>query len=278
MIQRIVLLIAMVFSLGQSAMAKVGDCFPEKQNKLVYDIAGILQPNEIAALEDSLVRFSNATSNQIVVIIVDDLCGYDKSDYATELGDQWGIGQKEHDNGIVLLVKPKRNGEKGETFIAVGEGLEGAIPDATAFLIVSHELIPAFKQNNYFKGITDATTVLMQLARGEYSFENYNEKNAAKKGIGAGYIVLIVLVLIGLLMFFKVRQAQRYASLNHITFWAAWALLNQSTRGYNPSGGGYYRGGGGGWGGFSGGGSGGGGGFGGFGGGSFGGGGAGGDW
>lgn len=264
------LCIGLIFSFVLTKASDI-DCFPKKEERLVYDQTGTLTPDQIIALENKLVNFALQTSNQIVVVIVDDLCGYDKSQYATELGDTWQVGRADKDNGIVLLVKPKKNGEKGSTYIAIGEGLEGAIPDGSTFLIVDNELLPRFRQGDYFGGIENATNVLMELARGEYNIASYEQRYKKKNSIGTGYLVLITLLIIAFFMYFKVRQAKRYASLNGIGFWAAWALLNEVTR--NNRGGGHWGGGGGGFGG-----GGGGGGFGGFGGGSFGGGGAGGDW
>ena len=60
-------------------------------------------------LESALIEFSRETSNQILVVTVNDLCGYDKAEFTYGLGEKWGVGQKEFDNGIVLMVKPHGN-------------------------------------------------------------------------------------------------------------------------------------------------------------------------
>jgi uncharacterized protein len=261
-----------------SALHSQEECFPVKNDKkLIYDLSNVLPDANENELESKLAEFARTTSNQIVVVIVPDLCGYDKSVYATELGQKWGVGQEKQDNGIVLLVKPKTPEERGETFIAIGRGLEGAIPDASTYLIVENELIPFFKQGDYFGGINQATQVLMQLAGAEYSIQQYasaHEKPAAKKH-GWGPFVFILFIL-GMFFFFKSLQVRRYARRNGISWWSAFWLLNAAQTAHRGlfgdfSGG---RGGFGGWGG----GGGGGGGFGGFGGGGFGGGGSGGSW
>jgi uncharacterized protein len=115
------------------------ECFPTKKNKLVYDAADVLSSEEESILETRLVAFADSTSNQITVVIVPDLCGMDKAQFAIELGESWGVGQSQEDNGIVFLVKPKTIDSKGEIFIAVGRGLEGAIPDITAKQITDNE-------------------------------------------------------------------------------------------------------------------------------------------
>ena len=72
------------------------------------------------------------TSTQVYVVIVNDLAGYDISDFAVRIGEKWGVGQKGSDNGIVIAIKPKIGNERGQAYIAIGYGLEDVIPDATA--------------------------------------------------------------------------------------------------------------------------------------------------
>jgi uncharacterized protein len=247
------------------------ECFPKKENKLVYDDANLLSDGEESMLESMLVSFADSTSNQITVVLVPDLCGMDKAQFAIELGESWGVGQAKEDNGIIMLVKPKTPESKGEIFIAVGRGLEGAIPDITAKQIIDNECIPAFKNQSYYDGIYAGTRILMDLARGEYNSDEYAAKHTKRKKKGGVGIAILAMLLIAFVFLAKASQARRYAQTNQIGFWAAWALLNAASRSHR----GYYNNfssGRGGFGGYSGGG------FGGFGGGSFGGGGAGGSW
>ena len=250
------------------------ECFPKKENKLVYDVANLLNDGDESMLESMLVSFADSTSNQITVVIVPDLCGMDKAQFAIELGESWGVGQAKEDNGIVMLVKPKTPESKGEIFIAVGRGLEGAIPDITAKQIIDNECIPSFKKEAYYDGIYAGATVLMQLARGEYDSDAYASKHTKRKKKGGLGIALLALLIIALVFIAKAAQTKRYAQTNQIGFWAAWALLNAASRSHR----GYYNNFSSGRGGFGGFGGGGGGGFGGFGGGGFGGGGSGGSW
>ena len=86
-----------------------------------------------------------------MVVVVNDLCGMDKAMYATDLGQAWGVGRKGKDNGIVILIKPTGGKGQRRTFISVGYGLEGVIPDATAKLVVENEMIPNFKNRQFFR-------------------------------------------------------------------------------------------------------------------------------
>lgn len=234
---------------------------PRLYNNFSREFPDFLNEIEAKTLEKKLVDFEKATSNQIVVVIVDDLAGYEPWDYAAKLGDKWKIGQEKEDNGIVILIKP--TGGKGErkTFIAPGRGLEGAIPDYTCNEIVENELLPNFKNEAYAQGVNAAVDVLMSLAKGEYNSDQYAEKN--KDSIGTVIVVLIIIFVVVIILFGK-----KGGGGNGFTV---------GNRGHRSYGGGW-MGGFGGFGGFGGGSSGGGGGFGGFGGGSFGGGGSGGSW
>ena len=239
--------------------------------RLVNDFSGTLNSNDIARLEHKLVAFNDTTSTQITVVLVKDFAGYDKAQFADLLGEQWGVGQKGKDNGIVVLVKPKVADGKGEAFIAPGYGLGGAVPDAVAKRIVEEEMIPEFKNNNYYGGLDRGTNVLMELTAGEYSADDYMKRSDGG-GIGA-FVGLIIFIVIISWLLSRGRGMRNYTGRSSsLPFWTALFLANQmgnSSRGKW----GDFKSGGGSFGGSSGGG-----GFGGFGGGSFGGGGAGGSW
>lgn len=219
--------------------------------RLVVDYSGILSSSEKMALENKLVRFNDTTSNQILVILTNDLYGYGISEFADRIGDKWGVGQAEMDNGIVVVIKPKIGNNRGLAWIAVGHGLGGAIPDITAGQIVDFEMIPSFKNNDYYSGIDNATTVLMELAAGEYSSDEYSGsyRNALWE-----FSPLIIFFTLFFLILWLSRRSRTIGS-RRTSPWAAFWFGS------------------GGWGGSSGSG-----GFGGFGGGGFGGGGAGGSW
>lgn len=171
---------------------------PEPQ-RLVNDYAGLFTPAQTEALEQMLVAFDDSTSNQITVVTVKDLEGYEASEYATRIGLEWGVGSEKFDNGVVLLVKPRIGSSYGEVFIAVGYGLEGAIPDAYAKRIVENELIPHLSNGDYYAGVEAACEVLMKLASGEISELREDDDDSAffvALGIAALIFVLIVIIAI----------------------------------------------------------------------------------
>ena len=263
----LMLFVALFFSLTSNAQ----DEFPARPEppRLVNDFAGVLSTEQVASLENKLVNFYQKTSTQIAIVTVKSIAGYDKADYAQKLSEKWGIGQKGKNNGILILVKPKMAQERGEVFVAVGYGLEAVVPDAVAReALVGAELIPAFKQNDYFTGLDKSTDVLRSLTSGEFTADQYVKatKKGGKSGGPGGFIVILVILII---FFIFKRGSGNSRGLGTTQSFLGGMLLGNMLGGNH----------GGSWGGFSGGGgSSGGGGFGGFGGGSFGGGGAGGSW
>ncbi len=235
--------------------------------RLVNDFANILDKSQLDRLESDLVAFDKETSTQIVIVTVPDLAGYDKGDFAFRLGEKWGVGQKGKNNGIVILVKPKTTESSGQVFVATGYGLEGVLPDAIVNnAVVDNEMIPSFKENDYYGGLAKGANVIMQITRGEYSAEQYQQSVQP----GGGSIVFFILLFIFFFWIFGRKRRNRfYSPGKSLPFWLAMSMLS----GNRHSGGGSFGNFSSGRGGF-----GGGGGFGGFGGGSFGGGGAGGSW
>lgn len=240
------------------ALTGFGQEMPEPMSpkRIVNDFTGMFSSQELNALEQKLVNFNNSSSTQISVVTVKSLDGYDINDYAARLGEKWGIGQKGKDNGILVLVKPKVGREKGEVAISVGYGLEGVVPDAIASRIVRNEIIPAFQAGQYYAGVDKATSVLMDLSKGEYTADQYVEKS---KG-GFPFVILFALLFFILPLFTRRRRGYTAGS--------------STAAGVPPIFFGGFGGGGSSFGSFSGGS----GGFGGFGGGGFGGGGASGSW
>jgi uncharacterized protein len=232
--------------------------------RLVNDFAGVLSSSELQALESKLVAFNDSTSNQIAVVIVSDLQGYDKSEFAYKVAKDWGVGQSDFNNGLLVLVKTKTDESLGQIFIATGYGLEGAIPDIACADIIDREIIPHLRENDYYGGLNAGTDVLMSLASGEYNYDTYAGGGSSGSFPAVIFIIIIIAVII---MASAGNSNNKHIKKSGTSNLPLWLLLSMMGGGKSHGGS---------WGGFSGGSSGGG--FGGFGGGSFGGGGAGGSW
>ena len=242
----LVLLLVLIFGTGLQAQLPS----PSNPPRLVNDYTGTLSASQINTLEHKLVAYNDSTSTQILVLLVDDLQGYSIEQYATEIGHSWGVGQKDKGNGVVILVKPKKGSERGEVNISTGYGMEQYVTDATGKNIIEKEMIPAFKEGDYYTGIDNAVNVIMDLCSGKFTQDEYNDGEGLPGWLTLLFIIAVIIIFIK----FSNGSGQNYSGGGSRTIWI-------------PMGGGF-----GGGGGFSGGG------FGGFGGGGFGGGGASGSW
>jgi uncharacterized protein len=261
------LLLLLTVFVSICASAQIEKVVPSRPNppRLVNDFTGTLTGEQIQDLERKLVAYDDSTSNQVAVVILSTIGDYGVEEVGLKILRDWGVGGKQNNNGIVLLIAK----DDRKVRIEVGYGLEGAIPDVTAKSIINHDIVPAFKQQNYYRGIDDAVNDIMKAAAGEYKApQGYGSKKEKGSGIGA-LAIFIIIILVAI--FGGGRNRGGGMMSRRGSGWAGWWLLGSLMN----SGGSGWSGGGGGGGGWSGGG---GGGFGGFGGGSGGGGGASGSW
>lgn len=259
-----ILLVWMFCTLGLNA--SFSQEFPEQSSRLVNDYVGALSANQIAQLEEKLVTFDDSSSVQLAVVILNNTQGYEIADYAVRLAQKWGVGDKKYDSGIMLLVAL----EDRAVTIQTGYGIEGALPDVIAHRIIENEIKPAFRAEDYYQGLWNATDAIISYTKGEY---NPRERKNNQEGDGPSKVLVILAVIVIILLISRSGGDKNNGGGKVIggrgvsnIFW--WTLLNGGGHG-----GGGNRGGG-----FGGGSFGGGGGFGGFGGGGFGGGGASGRW
>jgi uncharacterized protein len=250
--------IILFFSFALMAVIAVSQQLPPKPATLVTDYTNTLSESDRQLLEKKLVAFNDSTSTQIAVVLIKSTGQYDINDYAVKLGRAWGVGQKDKNNGIVILVAITDH----KVSIQTGYGAEGAVPDATTSEIIQNDITPRFKAGDYYGGLDAATTDLMKSLRGEYKAAPVNDNSSA----GGGIFILIFIVVIVLIIIFRGRGGggQIYGGRGAAS--PFWWFLGGSMLGRGSSSG---------WGGGN---SGGGGGFGGFEGGSFGGGGSSGSW
>jgi uncharacterized protein len=269
-----VLLLAL-FALAAPASAQT---FPQLTGRVV-DQAEILRPEQELDLSTKSETLQAQTGRQFVVVTVKSLEGRPIEDYAYQLGRHWGIGQKEEDDGVILLVAPNER----KVWIATGYGAGAFLTDAVSGVIIREAILPHFKKNppDYGAGISaGADAIIKQMSlppeQAQANVAKARKQESARHEAGAGFLpVLFILIVLFILFssFARRQSGRRYRRRRgggidpFVVLWG----LNELSRSRGAGGGGF---GGGSWGG------GGGGGFGGFsgGGGSFGGGGAGGSW
>jgi uncharacterized protein len=125
----------------------------------VNDFAGVLTPDQRASLEERCRTVRQTTGAQLAAVVLKSLEGGQVDDFAVRLFKQWAIGQKDEQNGVLLLVAI----EDRQARIEVGYGLEPILPDALAGRILNEELFPAFKQQRYFDGLNAAIKRIAQI-------------------------------------------------------------------------------------------------------------------
>jgi uncharacterized protein len=146
-----------------AAAALASPALPPLSGRVV-DQAQILSPQVERRLDELLAAHERETSNQLVVATVRTLGDYEIADYAVELGRAWRLGQAGRDNGVILLFAPNER----QVRIEVGYGLEGALPDATAFSIVQNEILPRFRQGDFDAGVLAGTAAILGAIEGTY--------------------------------------------------------------------------------------------------------------
>lgn len=264
LIKQLLLLLVLICTFNLQAQREI----PPKPavETSVFDEADMLNASEEKALEQKLINYADTTSTQIVVATIESLQGEYIGTYAADWAHEWGIGTKEEDNGLLVLVAEKDR----KIWITTGYGVEGYMTDAKSKEIVELIILPEFRNNNIYAGLDKGTNAMFQVLAGSY--EGVPRNNNTRGGIPVRAIVFLVLFVIVIISMFNKRGGGRNGGRRNggSILWDAIILSNLGRGSF---------GGGGGFGGGSGGGFGGAGGFGGgFGGGGFGGGGAGGSW
>ena len=229
----------------------------------VYDYANLLSESQKSNLEQKLIKYSDTTSTQIVVAIINSTEGENINYLGAQWGQKWGIGQAKEDNGILILLA------KGDRRIAIttGYGIEHLLTDALSKRIIERDIIPYFKQNDYPGGLNRGADAIFEVLKGEYA----GARKSNQTELPVRFIFILIFIFIVILI--SISKNKRGGGGNRgnrsggLDIWDAIILSNMGRGNYNRGSSG--------WGGSSGGG----GGFGGgFGGGGFGGGGASGGW
>lgn len=149
----------------------------------VVDDAQILTEQTRKSLGEILKDHESNTTNQVVVLTIPSLEGENIEDYSNRVFNEWKLGQKDKNNGILIVVVPAERRMR----IEVGYGLEGSMTDLTAGRIIREVMAPRFRNNDFDGGITEGTkTVLAVLEGGELKSENLNTgyDNQAKSAFG----------------------------------------------------------------------------------------------
>jgi len=207
----------------------------------VVDQAGILTSAEENRLTTKLKNLENNTSIQLVVVTLSSLRGSPIEDWGLALGRTWGIGQKDKDNGALLIVAPNDR----ELRIEVGYGLEGTLPDATASAIIRNVIVPRFKSGAMADGISDGVDAIIAVLTGSGEEFTPSRREAIGRTLSNFEPVLIIGFFIIIMIFAQFRQWRRRGSRYFRNSKGGWVYVDDDDR-YSGSSGGFSSGGGGG--------------------------------
>jgi len=232
--------------LPQGALAQT---FPPLTGRVV-DAAHILPADVAARLDQKLAALEMQSQRQLVVATLPDLQGYDISDYGYRLGRAWGIGDKQRNDGALLIVAPKER----KVRIEVGYGLEPVLTDGLSAIIVQQQILPRFKAGDMPGGIeagTDAIIRQLQLPPEEAqkiaAQAQAQPARSGQKGSGFGALIWIGLfVLFFVLPLLRRRRGYGGSGLGPVVVWSALDAMSRGGRGGGWGGGSDWGGGGGG--------------------------------
>ncbi len=200
-----ILILCLVFlSVGNFALAYYN---PGKPAGFVNDFTGMtLKDDEKVSLENKLNQFNKDSSNEISIVIISSLKGDTIENFSTKLFEDWKIGKEKKDNGVLLLVAM----DDHKMRIEPGYGLEGALPDATCYRIITDDLTPAFKEQKYYEGIDSAIDKIILATKGEYKPDpNADKVNLSGSFFKSGdFFYFIIIFGFWLLSVLRMRLAK----------------------------------------------------------------------
>ncbi len=155
----------------------------------VYDYSNLLSASEKSNLEDKLIKYSDTTSTQIVIAVINSTEGEDINYLGAQWGHEWGIGQAKEDNGILILLAR----DDRRIAINTGYGVEHLLTDAMSKRIIEGDIIPYFKQGDYYGGLNRGADAIFEVLTGEYQG---TRKSNNDNGFPVGLIFVIIFIII----------------------------------------------------------------------------------
>src|SRR5215475_10298940 len=197
--------IAFAFVILFAVAAQAAEVIPPKPNRYFNDYAGVVSQSAALRFNEQLAQFERDTSDQVVVAIFPKMqSDSDIADYTQRVAQAWGVGQKERRNGVVLFVFLQDR----KMIVQVGYGLEGALPDATAFDITEYQMKPRFIAGDYEGGLRIGIDSICGAIKGEYSSKT--ETVAKEKRHRRSLVLpLVLLFLIPLSLLFGLHRTAR---------------------------------------------------------------------
>lgn len=154
----------------------------------VNDYAGMLSPEAATSLEQKLAAFEQDQTTQIVVLTIPSLQGDDIDQFTIRVADQWKIGQKGSDNGVLLVLAQAER----KVRIEVGLGLQGVFPDITAGRIIRNVMQPHLKAGNFDQGIAAGVDGIIAATKGEFKAPPEERKNRTRQNGSSTLLTFLI--------------------------------------------------------------------------------------
>lgn len=181
--------------------------YPDPTDRFfVDDFAGVISSEDSEEIFSRAVKLEEKTTAQVVTVTVKSLDGEEPADYALELGRKWGVGQKDKDNGVVVLLSSTDR----EIYIAVGGGLEGALPDSKTGRIIDDYGFDYLKNNDFSKGLLEITKAVINEVYIEYGLEpedgytpidDSEDDEVYSKKVIVSWVLLLAVIILYVLIF-----------------------------------------------------------------------------
>lgn len=150
-----------IWSITTFNVATGKDSFPVLSGRVV-DNAHLLSASTLDKMTRELAALERQTGDQIVVATLSTLSGYDIETYSNTLFRRWALGQKQMNNGVLLLVAPTER----QVRIEVGYGLEGVLTDALSAVIINTLILPNFREGKFENGIVEGVAAIKDILTG----------------------------------------------------------------------------------------------------------------
>jgi uncharacterized protein len=198
----VALLVAALFAL-LATNSRAAEVIPPKPDRYFNDYAGVVSKSAAQRFNEELAQFERETSDQVVVATFPKMqSDSDIADYTQRVAQAWGVGQKERRNGVVLFVFVQDR----KMFIQVGYGLEGALPDITAFDITEYKMKPRFRNGDYEGGIAIGIDSIFKAIRGEYKGSGNTVAERNRRGGGAPSFLFFIIFFVALIVISRIMR------------------------------------------------------------------------
>lgn len=237
------LVLLCALTLPAASLRAADPTFPLLSGRVV-DMANLLSEADEAQIRTDLEALETKSTDQLVVVTLPSLQGFPIEDYGYRLGRHWAIGQKDKNNGVLLIVAPKER----KVRIEVGRGLEPSLTDALTKVIIENAILPRFKAGDFPGGIKVGVSDIIAVLTGngqELKAQAKSDRNSSTEPDIFALLIVIIWLIISVLVFWSIIQSIRHGSTSSGSKGGSGGWGSSGGGGWSSGGGGFSGGGGG---------------------------------